>query len=163
MLKTTCRPLAFDSLEGKVLLSAATAQPAKAAHHHPAERFLLNGSLLGLPNGKPGVDGFTETSFPVTGRLASLGAVHGAFSLQDTFIPIGTKPNFSGASLTLENSKGSVQLSITQPKKHQYEFTIVSGTQAYTSESGSGTMVILSPRSSLDFVMTLHTQVAKKG
>ncbi len=163
MLKTTRRPLTFDSLEGKLLLSAATAHLAKTAHHHAAEHFLLNGSLSGLPNGKPGVDGFTETSFPVTGRLASLGAVHGSFSLQHTFIPIGTMPNFSGALLTLENSKGGVQLSITQATKHQYKFTIVSGTQSYASASGSGTMVMSSPRSSLDLLMTLRTQVAKKG
>ena len=43
-----------------------------------------------------------------------MGKVNGSFSLEDAFIPIGKKPDLDGASLTLENSKGSVQLAIAQ-------------------------------------------------
>ena len=57
-----------------------------------------------------------------------MGTVHGSFSLADSFIPIGKLPDLAGASLTLENSKGTVQLAIAQTKKHDYKFTIVSGT-----------------------------------
>ncbi len=157
MLKTRRRLPQFDCLEGKVLLSAAT------VHRDLAKRFLLNGSLSGLPNGSPGVNGYTETSFPVAGHLASMGTVNGSFSLEDAFIPIGKKPDLNGASLTLENSKGSVQLAIVQSKKHQYKFTVVSGTEGYLKASGSGTMVIASPQSTLDLVIKLHSTAVKKS
>jgi hypothetical protein len=162
MLKNTRRALHFDSLEGKVLLSAGMADPAATVHRDTAKPFLLNGSLSGLPNGTPGTNGFTETTFPVTGHLASVGAVQGSFSLEHSFIPRGTLPDLAGASLTLENSKGSVQLTIAQANKHQYKFTVVSGTKDFASASGSGTLVISSPRSSLNFSMTLHSIIVKK-
>ena len=163
MLKTRRRIPQFDSLEGKVLLSAGMAEPAATVHHEKAKPILLNGSLSGLPNGSPSINGFTETSFPVAGHLASLGKVNGSFSLKDAFIPVGKKPNLNGASLTLENSKGSVQLAIAQSKKHQYKFTVVSGTEGFRSASGSGTMAISSPQSALDLVIKLHSTAAKKA
>src|ERR1700733_8808381 len=105
MLKTRRRIPQFDSLEGKVLLSAGMADPAATVHHEKAKPILLNGSLSGLPNGSPRLNGFTETSFPIAGHLASLGKVNGSLSLEDAFIPVGKKPNLNGAALTLENSK----------------------------------------------------------
>jgi hypothetical protein len=163
MLKTRRRIPQFDSLEGKVLLSAGMAEPAATVHHEKAKPILLNGSLSGLPNGSPSINGFTETSFPVAGRLASLGKVNGSFSLEDAFIPIGKKPNLNGASLTLENSKGSIELTIASSKKQQYKFNIVSGTKAYASTSGSGTIAISSPHSALNLMIKLHSTAAKKA
>ena len=135
--------LQFDSLEGKVLLSTGIgSHPAKTKHHDTIKPFVMNGSLSGLPNGSPGVAGYTATSFPIVGRLASMGSVQGSFSLADPFIPIGKLPNLVGASLSLENSRGTVQLAITQTKKNDYKFTIVSGTEHYASAAGAGKMEI---------------------
>ena len=163
MLKTRRRIPQFDSLEGKVLLSTGIADPAATVHRGAAKRFLLNGSLSGLPNGSPGINGYTETSFPVAGRLTSMGKVDGSFRLENAFIPIGKKPDLNGALLTLENSKGSVQLAIAQSNKHQYKFTVVSGTESYALKSGSGTMAISSPQSALNLVIKLHSTAVKKS
>jgi hypothetical protein len=163
MLKNKCRALHFDSLEGIVLLSLGMADPATSAHRQTTKPVLLNGSLSGLPDGSPGVTGYTETSFPVSGHLASMGAVAGSFNLEDAFIPIGKLPDLNGASLTLENSKGSVQLTIAQSNKHQYKFTIISGTNKFATASGSGTLAISSPRTALNLVMRLHSTTVKKG
>lgn len=162
MLKTRRRLPQFESLEGKVLLSLGLVNPTAITHRDGAKQFLLNGSLSGLPNGSSGSTGYTETSFPVTGHLASMGAVNGSFALEDAFIPIGKLPDLSGASLTLESSKGSIQLAIARAKKHDYKYNIVSGTQNYASASGSGRMVISSTESALDLMISLNSTVAKK-
>jgi hypothetical protein len=163
MLKTKRRLLQFDSLEGKVLLSAGMANPAAIKHHDTVKPFVMTGSLSGLPNGSPGVAGYTETSFPVAGYLASMGRVNGSFSLADPFIPIGKLPDLAGASLTLENSKGTVQLAIAQAKKHKYKFTVVSGTDSYAKASGSGTMAISSIQSNLNLVVKMQSTATKKS
>jgi hypothetical protein len=163
MLKTKRRLLQFDSLEGKVLLSAGMANPAATKHHDTVKPFVMTGSLSGLPNGSPGVAGYTETSFPVAGHLASMGRVNGSFSLADPFIPIGKLPDLAGASLTLENSKGTVQLAIAQAKKHKYKFTVVSGTDSYAKASGSGTMAISSIQSNLNLVVKMQSTATKKS
>jgi hypothetical protein len=160
MLKTKRHLPQFDSLEGKVLLSVGIADPAISTHRDTARRIQLNGSLAGLPNGSPGIAGFSETSFPVAGKLGSMGAVRGSFSLEDTFIPIGKLPNLNGASLALGNSKGSVRLAITQAK-HAYKFTVVSGTEAYASTSGSGTIAISPTQDALNLVIKLHSTTVK--
>ena len=162
MLKSRRRLPQFDCLEGKVLLSAGMADPAATVHHSAAKRFLLNGSLSGLPEGSPGINGFTETSFPVAGHLASMGKVSGSFSLENAFIPIGKKPDLNGGSLTLENAKGTIHLAITQAKKHQYKFAVISGTKSFAKAAGSGTIAISSPQSALNLVIRLHSTVVKK-
>jgi hypothetical protein len=163
MLKTKRRLLQFDSLEGKVLLSAGMANPAATKHHNMVKPFVMTGSLSGLPNGFPGVAGYTETFFPVVGHLASMGRVNGSFSLADPFIPIGKLPDLAGASLTLENSKGTVQLAIAQAKKHKYKFTVISGTDSYAKASGAGTMAISSIQSNLNLVVKMQSTATKKS
>ena len=162
MLKTKRLAPQFDCLEGKILLSAGMGDPAKSGHKDVAKPFVLNGSLSGLPNGSPGVNGYTETSFPVSGHLGTMGTVHGSFSLKNPFIAMGKLPNLSGASLTLENAKGTVDLAITHSNKQQYKYTIESGTDDYASKSGSGTLEISSPRSTLDLVVRLQSKTVKK-
>jgi hypothetical protein len=153
----------FDSLEGKVLLSASMANSAATKHHDKVKPFVMTGSLSGLPNGSPGVAGYTATSFPVSGHLASMGTVHGSFGLAHSFVPIGKLPDLAGASLSLENSKGTVQLAIAQTKKNHYKFTVDSGTGKYTSASGSGTMKIASTHAAIDLVISLHSTAVKKA
>ena len=64
-------------------------------HHDVAKQFVITGSLSGLPDGLPGVAGYTELSFPVSGHVASMGTVQGSFRLADSFIPIGKLPNLA--------------------------------------------------------------------
>jgi hypothetical protein len=162
MLNTKRHLPQFDSLEGKVLLSAGMANSAATKHHDKAKPFVMTGTLSGLPNGSPGVAGYTATSFPVAGHLASMGTVQGSFSLANPYIPIGKLPDLAGASLTLENSKGTVQLAIAQTKKNNYKFTVDAGTGKYTSTSGAGTMKISSTHAAIDLVISLHSTAVKK-
>jgi hypothetical protein len=156
MWKTKRRRPQFDCLEGKLLLSAA------AGHHEAAKPVVLTGSLSGLPNGKPGVDGYTETTFPVSGHVSSMGKVSGSFSLEDAFIPIGKLPDLNGASLTLENTKGSVLLTIAQTKKNEYKYTVISGTDDYASAAGKGTITVSSPAEALNLTIKVHTTTTSK-
>ena len=48
MSKTTRRTLEFESLEGKVLLSAGMADPAATVFKLKAVRFHLNGNIAGV-------------------------------------------------------------------------------------------------------------------
>ena len=65
MSRTTRRTLAFDAMEGRVLLSSGMADPAAVVHRAPAQvpgqpaQFLLNGTLKGIPFGTVGPDGIT--------------------------------------------------------------------------------------------------------
>ncbi len=163
MLKTKRRHLQFDSLEGKLLLSAGKAGPAASGHREVAKPLVLTGVLSGLPNGQPGLDGYTETSFPVSGRLGSMGNVTGSFGLADAFIPVGKLPDLNGASLTLKNQKGTVDLTIRQAKKKEYMFTVVSGTDDYTSASGSGTITVSTPAEALNLAINFHSTTTTKS
>jgi hypothetical protein len=158
MLKTKRRTLQFDSLEGKVLLSTGMADPAVTVKRDIVKRFLLNGSLAGLPIGSTGPAGLSMTTFSAAGHVASMGNVNGTFNLADTFVPIGKRPNLSNATLMLTNSKGSVQLMIAASKTSVYHYTITAGTDHYASATGSGTLMIAPAQGSINFVIALHSK-----
>ena len=162
MLKSKRHLAHFDALEHKLLLSEVIAHAVTTRHHDLAKRFVLTGSISGLPSGNPGVAGYTETSFPISGHAGSMGTVTGSFKLANSFIPIGKLPNLAGASLSLANTKGTVELSIGQAKDHKYKFSIISGTHKFAKASGSGTMTISSTRSSLDLVVKLKSTLTEK-
>ena len=73
MARTTQHAIAFDSLEGKVLLSREIADPAVAVYQYNALRFHLTGALYGLPSGISGPDGYIMSSVSLSGRVASMG------------------------------------------------------------------------------------------
>lgn len=158
MTRARRRSLAFDSLEGKILLSTGMADPAATVFQHRRPRFHLNGTLLGLPSGTSGPDGYSVSSFSVGGHVASLGNAGGAFYLSDTFIPIGKLPDLSKASVVLANQNGSVHLTLQASRTHHYLFTIISGTGGYSRASGSGKLTISSSHNSLDFIIKLHSR-----
>ena len=152
------RALQFDSLEGKILLSTGMADPAATVYQHKAPRFHMNGNLYGLPSGTSGPDGYSVTTFPIGGHVASMGNVVGAFYLSDTFIPIGKLPNLSKATLVLANQNGSVRLALNSSRTHHYRFTIISGTGNDTWASGTGKLAISSSHNSLDFKIKLQSK-----
>jgi hypothetical protein len=162
MVKTKRHRPQFDFLEDKILLSVGMPDPAATTHKQLAKKFLLSGSLVGLPNGTPGVTGYTVASFPVSGDLASMGSVSGSLNLADPLIPIGKFPDLNGALLTVRNVQGSVQMTITQTKKHTYKFSIVSGIGKYASVMDSGTTAISSAPASLDLLINLHSTAIQK-
>lgn len=146
-----------DFLEEKVLLSTGATNASAHKHHKSTKPFVLTGSVSGLPNGSPGVTGYTESSFPVSGHVASMEAVSGSLRLADLFIPIGKLPNLAGGSLVLQDSKGAVDLAIAQAKNHKYKFKVISGTAKFALATGSGTMMISSVQSNLNLVIKLQS------
>ena len=114
MSRTTRRTLAFDAMEGRVLLSAGMADPAKVVHlaalaHRSrarVPRFLLNGTLRGIPFGTVGPDGINVESFTLVGKAQSMGKVAGSLALTNTTISPGKKPDLSNATLIVSNLQG---------------------------------------------------------
>ncbi len=167
MLKSKRRSLQFDSLEGKLLLSTGIRDPATAVHHvtvhhvtihrDTVKPFLLNGNLSGTPMGSPDRLGYSVSSFPVSGRVGSMGNVTGSFYLADTFVPIGKRPDLGDSTLILTNPNGSIQLTITPDKSNLYHFTISGGTNHYATMTGSGTLSIAPSQGSVNFVIAVHS------
>ncbi len=158
MLKTKRRTLQFDSLEGKILLSTGIADPAATVHRQVAKRFLLNGALYGIPSGTTGPEGLHVSTFSVAGHTVSMGNVSGSFTLANTFVPIGKRPDLGNATLTLTSLKGSVQLAIATSKTKLYHFTITSGTNHYAAATGSGTLRMSPMQGSINFVIIAHSK-----
>ncbi len=158
MLKTKRRTLQFDSLEGKVLLSTGMADPAATVKRDVVKRLNLDGDLYGIPTGSTGPEGYNVATFAVGGTAAAMGKVSGSFDLANAFIPIGKRPNLGGASLTLTNLKGSVQLAIAPSKTSLYHFTITSGTDHYAGATGSGTLSIAPTQGTENFVVVVHSK-----
>lgn len=106
--RTRPRPPSFESLEGKILLSTGMADPAVVVHRARAkvQRFLLNGTLKGIPFGTIQQTGIEVTSFFVTGSPRSMGKVSGSLDLADPLIAPGKMPNLSNATLNLSNARG---------------------------------------------------------
>jgi hypothetical protein len=157
MLKTHRRSLQFDSLEGKVLLSAAMADPAATVHRSAAKPFVLNGSVQGLPTGSFGSQGLEVTSFSVSGHLGSMGKVTGSFLLSDKLVARGALPDLSNSLLILSNKEGSLLLGVKPSTTHRYSFQIIGVTTNYTSVSGSGVLTVAPSPTTFNLVITLHS------
>jgi hypothetical protein len=113
--------------------------------------------LHGMPAGLTGPDGYTISSFSVTGHLGSMGAVQGTFLLRDAFIPIGKLPNLSKSLLIVSNRKGSLLLAIQPSSTNRYHFQIVAVTSSYASASGSGVVTVLAARRSIDLHLVVRS------
>lgn len=151
MTRTTRRTLAFDAMEGKVLLSTGMGHPAArhqaAAEVHrakvqPTTHITLNGTLSGIPFGTVSQDGIVVTSFPMKGKAQMMGKVTASLGLTDPRIAPGKQPDLSNATLTLTNKRGSVQLKTAAAPGTRYIFIVTAGTGNYASVYGSGTAVI---------------------
>jgi hypothetical protein len=142
MLRSMRHTLTFDSLEGKTLLSSGIGNPTAAAYLQKTSRFHLNGKLNGQPSGTAGPEGYMVSSFLVSGHLASMGNIQGAFFLKYTFIRAGKLPDLSKSTLVLENQTGSVDISLNATASRRYKFTIMSGSGAYTFASETGHLTI---------------------
>jgi hypothetical protein len=144
MPRTVRRTPAFESMEGRILLSKGLAHPAAVAHHERAAlaHFLLNGALVGIPFGTIGPDGIAVSSFTMAGRAHSMGKVSGSLQLTDWVIAPGKQPDLSNATLTLGNPRGSVQLKMAASPGNRYIFIVTAGSGAYASVYGSGTAII---------------------
>ena len=150
MNRTARRTPAFDAMEGRLLLSAGMPQarrhPDRAAMVHRAEaqitHIMLNGVISGIPNGTVGQDGIHVSAFLLSGQVRTLNHVSASLALTDTVIAPGHPPNLSNATLTLANSKGSVQLKTAAGPSNRYIFIVTGGTGPYASAYGSGILAI---------------------
>jgi hypothetical protein len=157
MTKATRRTLAFDSLEGKVLLSTGVADPAATVHKATFKHFLLNGNLQGIPYGSIQQGGIEVSSFSFTGSTQSMGKVAGSLGLADPLIAPGKKPDLSNATLTLSNPRGSVQLKMASSPSNRYIFVLTTGSEIYASEFGSGTAIISYRPKMHEYQVMLHS------
>jgi hypothetical protein len=162
---TTRRTLAFDAMEGRVLLSSGLRHPATAAHPaavvHRAQaqlsHVLLNGTLAGIPFGTVSQDGIKVSSFTLKGKVQSMGKVVASLGLTDTLISPGKEPDLSNATLTLSNARGSVQIKTAASPSNRYIFIVTSGTGAYASAYGSGTATISFNQRMHEYQITLRS------
>ena len=157
MARTRQHVLAFDSFEGKVLLSTGMADPAAAVHRDRAVRFFLNGTLRGTPTGTSVPDGYLVSAFSANGSLKSMGNVDAAVFLANTFISQGKLPNLSKANVVLFSRDGTVTLALNASGSHHYKFTVMSGTGAYAFASGTGKLTISGNHKYPDYTMKLQT------
>jgi hypothetical protein len=159
MPRTTRRTLAFDAMEGRVLLSTGMAHRAVAADRAKASvsNFELTGVLRGIPFGTVGPDGINVSSFTLAGRTKSMGKVAGSLTLNDTVIAPGEKPDLGNATMTLSNMRGSVQLKMDASPSNRYIYIVSAGTGVYSSIYGSGAAVITYNQRLHEYQVVLHS------
>lgn len=161
MGRSARRTPTFDSMEGRILLSSGLKDPAAAAMveriRSSLSHFALTGTLVGIPFGSIGSNGITVSSFNMTGKVQSMGKVTGSLALTDTLISPGRQPNLSNATITLSNSRGSVQIKTAESPSNRYVFIVTSGSGAYASVYGSGTAVIHYSAHTHEYQVVLHS------
>jgi hypothetical protein len=159
MSRTARRTLGFDSLEGKVLLSTGLADPAAAVHVAKTKRFLLNGTVYGLPFGSVQQGELLVSTFSLAGNAQSMGNVGGSLKLAHPTITQGKLPDLSNATITLSNSKGSVQLTMAASPSRRYIFVVTGGTGSYASASGSGTAIISFNQKMIEYQIRIRSSL----
>ena len=80
------------------------AHRAKAA----VSPIVLKGKLVGIPFGTVTRDGIAVSSFPLKGKVPTMGRVTGSLLLTDTIIAPGRKPDLSNATLNISGRRGGV-------------------------------------------------------
>jgi hypothetical protein len=168
MTRATRRTLAFDAMEGRLLLSTGMGHPAARPHAAAEVRrakiqatthIKLNGTLVGIPFGTVTQDGIVVTSFPLKGKAQMMGKVTATLGLTDMVIAPGKQPNLSNATLTLTNKRGSVQLKTASSPGTRYIFIVTGGSGNYASVYGSGTAVISYNRRMHEYQVALHSSL----
>jgi hypothetical protein len=157
MARTRRHTLEFDSLEGKVLLSTAMADPAAAVYKQKTNQFHLGGKISGIPSGAAVPNGLMISSFPLSGNVASMGNVDGAFFLKYRFVQFRKLPDLSKSSLALFNQKGRVDIALNATGSHHYKFKIMSGSGAYAFASGKGTLTVSGSHDSPYFTIKMQS------
>jgi hypothetical protein len=166
------RPLVFDALEPRVLLSKGHVAVAHAVPAVAAAPLVLNGSLAVDNNANAAsttmnTDGSTTTSVPVAGRLGAWGEVRGVWN--KTVDAFGAPTGLD--TLRLHNSKGAFIVAFNgqqpvraQPTAHravyyQHPQRLNLGTGAYVGASESGTIkLITDPARTVVQSMTLASR-----
>jgi hypothetical protein len=157
MARTRRHTLEFDSLEGKVLLSTVMADPAATVYKQKTTHFHLDGKLSGIPSGAAVPNGLMVSSFPLSGNVASMGNVDGAFFLKYRFIQFRKLPDLSKSNLVLANQNGRVNISLNAAASHHYKFKIMSGSGAYALATGKGTLTVSGSHDSPYFTIKMQT------
>jgi hypothetical protein len=165
------RSLRFDALEARKLLSRVHA----AVSHHPAQTesagpVVLDGTLTVDSKGSSSLmngDGSSTNTVPVSGHLATLGTVRGAWS--ESVDQLGNPTGID--VLRLHNASGTVivafnNLSPAKPQRmsrgviafeHPQRLELGAGTYAGASESGTIDVVTNAATQNVKSLV-LHTQ-----
>jgi hypothetical protein len=161
MSRNTRRTPTFDAMEGRVLLSSGLRDPAAQVYRSEVSpaHFKLTGTLVGIPFGTIGPDGIVVSSFPLSGRVKSMGKVTGSLLLTDTIIAPGDQPDLGNATLTLSNARGTVQIKTAESPSNRHVFIVTAGSGAYASVYGSGTAVITYNWRMHEYRIALHSAV----
>ena len=171
MSRTVRRALAFDAMEDRVVLSGGAGHAAAAAHvHRPAipqahrakvgvSHILLKGVVAGIPLGAVSQGGIAVSSFPLKGKLLSMGRVTGSLVLTDPIIAPGRQPDLSNATLSFSGRRGSLQLKTAAAPGTRYIFIVTGGSGAYASAYGSGTAVISYNQRMHEYQIVLRSSV----
>jgi hypothetical protein len=137
-----------EPLEGRVVLSTAHFGAAvnPAALINGASYLFINGTLHGKAHAAmSNPDAGSTVTVQGQGKLSPFGSIHFSGSLHGTgFISSGN----STGTLTITNKKGTVTLDLegpsqpgfTPPQSGTYQFSVASGTGAYSNDLGSGTV-----------------------
>ncbi len=162
------RPLRFDALESRKLLTKAHAVPHAAA----AAPLVLNGTLLvdNNPNATTqtqNADGSTTTAVVVMGQLGSLGPVSGYWT--DTVDAYGDSTGTD--VLRLHDAEGSFILAVNTQNAskaypagrgavyHEYSQQLYDGTGAYAGHTETGSVKMTTNRAqTVIMTLELHTK-----
>jgi hypothetical protein len=165
------RPLRFDALEARELLTRA--HPAIALRAHAVARpLVLNGTLTVDPSpsattASMNPDGSSSTSVRVTGTLGALGAVQGTWNVSTDSLG-----DSSGVeTLRLHNASGTVLIvlntqtaSRSYPAGHgavyqEYAQRLYAGTGPYAGTSESGSIKLVSNKTqTMITTLAVHTK-----
>lgn len=130
--------LQVEPLEGKVLLSTASAR-VRAAAQVAQLPFSIVGTLQ-MPTTTVAtfqLSGQNMGTFKVHGKLGTMGQVTGTF-----VAALDANNDMIGGQLVLTGRKGAVTLNMTNDPSDQtaYDWTVVSGTKAFAAAAGKGKM-----------------------
>ena len=166
------RALRFESLEAKCLLSKASVALTHVATAAVETPIVLDGTLAldnNAATSTQNVDGGSTTTTPVTGRLATLGKVHGVWN--ETVDAYGDVTGLD--ALRLRNAKGTIVVEFNNADpgtahhaahgavyyQESQRIGAIAGAYSDSTESGSIELFPNSGRSAIVSIV-LHTRAS---
>jgi hypothetical protein len=95
----------------------------------------------------------------MAGRAKSMGKVTGSLQLIPNVIAPGALPDLDNAILTLSNARGSVQIRMASSPSNRHVFVVTSGSGAYASVFGSGTVIMTYNRRLHEYRIALRSAI----
>ena len=132
--------LRLETLEGRVLLSPAIADPAKTVQVKPAKAFTFNGTLYlsfeGRGNSPLEVSPGLSEKLPFKPMGAKV-YVSGLLAHPKFQPGLHGLPDLSDSTFELSNSRGSLLVTFSPSTTNTYHFTISGGTKNFVTANGT--------------------------